>query len=103
MHRLGFALIVSSLALGVAHAQPKGDPAAGKRIAERWCAGCHIVSPQQRTGSADVLTFEAIAEKSGGDRDSLASFLTDPHPVMADIGLTRREVGDLVAYIDSLR
>ena len=39
-----------------------------------------------------------VAEISG-----LAAFMQAPHPPMPDMSLTRREVGDLVAYIDSLK
>ncbi|MBO0903383.1 c-type cytochrome [Jiella sonneratiae] len=102
MHGLRTALAFCLLAPGIVHAGPRGDPAEGRRLAERWCANCHIVSPEQRAGTADVLTFEAIARKTT-DFDALAAFLADPHPVMADIGLTQREIADLVAYIASLR
>ncbi|ORE90706.1 hypothetical protein [Aurantimonas sp. 22II-16-19i] len=66
-------------------------------------AACHVVSPQQTSASADVLTFRAIAEEAGSDLQPLEAILADPHPLMADPGLTRREIGDLVAYIASLR
>ncbi|MCQ0989352.1 c-type cytochrome [Jiella marina] len=103
MFRLGLALTVSLLAFGPAQGQPKGVPAEGKRIAERWCATCHIVSPEQESGNADVMTFMAIARKNADDLGSLATFLVDPHPVMADTSLTQREIADLVAYIGSLQ
>ncbi|MEX6508416.1 cytochrome c [Jiella sp. M17.18] len=103
MRRFSLAVLVGLLAIGAAQAQPKGDPAEGRRIAERWCAGCHVVSPNQTSASADVLTFKAIAKKAGDHPESLEAFLADPHPVMVDISLTQREIRDLVAYIASLR
>ncbi|GGD41324.1 c-type cytochrome [Aureimonas glaciei] len=98
-------LLMPVLALslaGAASAENWGDPASGRRIAERWCAACHIVSPEQTSGIADVRSFQAIAALTE-DPQSLATFLADPHPVMSNIQLTRREIGDLVAYIASLR
>lgn len=103
MNRIAVGLLCGLLVPGTVLAEPGGDAASGRRIAERWCAACHIVSPQQTSGSADVLTFRAIAERTGDDFGPLRAFLADPHPVMADPGLTRREIGDLVAYIASLR
>lgn len=100
---LGPIFLSALLTIGTAYAQMRGDPAAGRRIAERWCAACHIVSPTQTAGAADVLTFKAIADKSDDDFRSLAAFLANPHPVMADIGLTQRQIRDLVAYIATLR
>ena len=105
MDRIRLALIFILLALSAANAETKGDAATGRQIAERWCAACHIVSPEQTSGIADVLTFKAIAEKTGdhiGQRQ-LAAFLTDPHPVMPNYSLTNSEIRDLVAYISSLR
>lgn len=81
----------------------QGIPAEGRQIAERWCAGCHQVSDEQTTANADAPTFASIADKYP-DKDglgALAAFLSDPHPVMPDMSLTRREIGDLVAYIGS--
>ncbi|MCB8836427.1 c-type cytochrome [Aurantimonas sp. VKM B-3413] len=103
MQRSISALLAGFMFLAPANAQTALDAAAGRKIAERWCAGCHIVGPEQKTGTADVLTFMAIAKKTGNNVDSLAAFLANPHPVMADINLTQREIRELVAYIASLR
>ncbi|WP_224008204.1 hypothetical protein [Aureimonas sp. SA4125] len=45
----------------------------------------------------------SIAKRAGDNPGTLAGFLADPHPVMADMSLTRQEIDDLVAYIASLR
>src|SRR6266498_3066610 len=31
-----------------------GDAEVGEKIAQRWCAACHVVSPGQRQASADA-------------------------------------------------
>jgi hypothetical protein len=41
-------------------------------------------------------------EKRNPSTEKLSSFLTDPHPKMPDMSLTRAEIADLVAYIRSL-
>lgn len=79
--------------------QRKGDPAQGRIIAERWCAECHVVSSQQKTGKADVPAFSAIAGKGYKDAD-LQRFLMNPHPRMPDMQIGRNEAADLVAWID---
>lgn len=103
MNRSTLVLLLSLSLPGAAEAQSKGDATAGRAIAERWCAACHIVSPEQTSGSADVLTFMTIAKQAGNDLGPLRLFLADPHPVMPDMSLTRQEIRDLVAYIGSLR
>jgi mono/diheme cytochrome c family protein len=90
--------------LAVLAAFPAGavpaDPDHGKVIAKRWCAACHVVSAGQTEASADVPSFFFIARHKT-NRD-LTSFLTDPHPKMPDMSLSRQEIADLTAYIRSL-
>lgn len=76
------------------------DPAQGEQIARRWCATCHVVAADQKRASADVPSFFDIgARKTNGD---LTSFLTDPHPKMPNLNLSREQIADLTAYIRSL-
>ncbi|HUO55007.1 MAG TPA: c-type cytochrome [Rhodoblastus sp.] len=76
------------------------DAAHGGEIAKRWCAACHLVAANQKEASADVPSFfDIAARKTKGD---LTAFLTDPHPKMPDMSLTRQEIADLTAYIESL-
>jgi mono/diheme cytochrome c family protein len=76
------------------------DPDHGKVIAQRWCAACHVVTAGQKEASADVPSFFYVARHM--DKRDLTSFLTDPHPKMPDMSLTRQEIADLTGYIRSL-
>lgn len=93
------ALVVLPLVL------PRGafaaDGAKGAIIAKRWCAACHLVSPDQKLANPDVPGFAAIARKNPSAKQ-LKAFLADPHPKMPDMSLTRSEIDDIVAYIGSL-
>jgi mono/diheme cytochrome c family protein len=84
------------------NAQVHGDSATGKAVAERWCSSCHLVSMEQSAASADVPSFQSIAERYGSDISALEGFLADPHPPMPQLSLTRDEIRDLLAYIASL-
>lgn len=89
-----------ALALANPAAAAPADPAQGEIIARRWCAPCHIVAADQKQASADVPSFFDIAKrKTDGD---LTSFLTDPHPKMPNLSLSRQEIGDITAYVRSL-
>lgn len=77
------------------------DAAKGEIIVKRWCAACHLVSPEQTRAVADVPPFAAIARKKLPP-GQLKAFLADPHPKMPDMNLTRSEIEDIVAYIRSL-
>jgi mono/diheme cytochrome c family protein len=75
----------------------------GQAIAERWCSQCHIVSPGQTTPASDIVTFSEIAKRFADDQSALSALLSDAHPPMPDMSLTRQEIADLVAFIGSLR
>lgn len=80
----------------------KPNPANGRIIAQRWCAECHVVAPEQTRAKADVPTFAAIAVKGRMDEEALRRFLMNPHPVMPDMQIGRTEAADLAAYIETL-
>lgn len=103
-HRSILALVGPAVAAAIAAspAAAAGDAAHGKAIAERWCASCHLVAPDQARATTEAPTFAAIAERSQDEIDALAGFLADPHPPMPDLSLTRDEIRDLLAYIASL-
>ena len=75
------------------------DVAKGERLAKRWCAACHVVAADQKSGSTQVAPFSAIAKMPGFDAGKLALYLLTPHPKMPDMSLTRGEAADLAAYI----
>ena len=94
------ALILIMAAMPGANAA--GDAARGQALAEQWCTGCHIVSASQKSANADVPSFFDIAKRADGNLEPLAVFLADPHPPMPNLGLSRNEISDLLAYIGSL-
>ena len=77
------------------------DATNGQRIAERWCASCHVVKSGQAMASADVPPFTAVAAKYS-DVATLTAFLSAPYPRMPAMALSREEISDLVAYIRTL-
>jgi mono/diheme cytochrome c family protein len=82
----------------------RADSAAdGARLAQRWCATCHVVAATQ-TGTVlqGPPSFATVA-KGGLGADQLRAFLSHPHGAMPDLSLTRTEIDDLIAYIQSLR
>jgi mono/diheme cytochrome c family protein len=77
------------------------DIANGKQIAQRWCAACHVVAPEQTRGSTEVPSFAAVAVKYA-EAKKLANFLASPYPRMPNMALSQPEIADLVGYILSL-
>ena len=96
--------IVSGLVLlGVALSQAAfaADVANGEKLAKRWCAACHVVAADQKSGNTQVAPFSAIAKVPDFDAAKLALYLLTPHPKMPDMSLSRSEAADLAAYIVS--
>ena len=93
------SLIFAANGAGIAY----GDAGAGGQIAQRWCSSCHIIGENQ-TGSVPQgpPSFRTIA-KSGMTAEQLRAFLSHPHGAMPDLALSRTEIDDLTAYIQSLR
>ena len=83
----------------------KPNPANGQAIAERLCAGCHIVSDAQSSGGvvAGIPSFKAIANKEGQTGSAIVNMIMNPHGEMVDTRLTRNEIGDVLSYLESLR
>jgi mono/diheme cytochrome c family protein len=96
-----FVAMAILLFLVVPRCAAAADAEKGETIAKRWCAACHLVSAEQKQAVADVPSFAAVARMKL-PADSLKAFLSDPHPRMPNMNLTRSEIEDIVAYIQSL-
>lgn len=101
-------VLLSAIMLGPslrqADSQEKGDSIVGRQLAERWCSSCHVVGPGSEQGSSNgAPTFAAVARMKSTTPLSLQAFLLTPHARMPDLHLTRDEIGNLAAYILTLR
>jgi mono/diheme cytochrome c family protein len=95
------SIVAAALATTPAYA---ADANNGERLAQRWCAACHVVSATQRQTTTDQAPpFATIAKSPGFDAGKVALFLLDPHPKMPDMGLSRSAAADLAAYIATLK
>ncbi len=91
--------LLAALGLFAASPAAAADAYNGKRLAQRWCAACHVVTTAQRYSNADAPPFEEIAKRPGFTEDGLATFLLNPHAKMPDMNLTRFEIADIAAYV----
>jgi mono/diheme cytochrome c family protein len=74
------------------------DVDAGREIAQRRCASCHVIAPHQGNEVAIAPPFVTIARKNGFGVEMLAYSILEPHPRM-NLAITRREANDVAAYI----
>lgn len=85
---------------GTAFAQ---DAAAGRAVAQTWCASCHTVEARPATAVDQVPGFAVIANRPGVTADGLRTFLSMPHSRMPDLSLSRTDIDNAIAYLLSLR
>jgi mono/diheme cytochrome c family protein len=97
-----FATALGILAALVAGPVLAADASNGKRVAVRWCAACHVVTPDQRHAYADAPPFKEIANRPNFSESALVMFLLNPHAKMPNMSLTRIEANDIAAYIRTL-
>ena len=90
---------ICALAMAAAFSAHAADADNGGRIAERWCAQCHIVSSDQKSANIDVPSFDKIARSVEIDPRRIEAYLKVRHTQMPDMSLTRGEIDDLLAYI----
>jgi mono/diheme cytochrome c family protein len=98
-----FVLITAlmTFALPAMAADPAGNADAGRQLFTRSCTSCHAMnaSPTAADG-APPLSY--IAKDIKQRPAWIRGWLMDPHPPMPGIMLSRQQVNDLVAYLNSL-
>jgi len=95
------ALLVLACWIAPASAE---DPAAGRQIAKQVCSACHAIDYRmRRSPNPKAPTFATVARMSSTTETSLAVFLTTSHEPMPNFVLSRQEIGDITAYILSLK
>ena len=108
MIRLAVTASVVTFSAAMGPAQALDNVPNGKRLAIQWCASCHLVSPDQAKASVDAPPFMTIAKRTEEELVRLPLFLanpahTKPGTPMPNFNLSRQEIGDLAAYIRSLK
>lgn len=90
------------VAICPAQGQTVGDAARGDALANSWCTSCHIID-ERGTGTAidPAPSFPQIAKDAAKTRAYLLHWLSTSHPQMPNFNLGRREMEDLIAYIQS--
>jgi mono/diheme cytochrome c family protein len=90
-----------AIALPAASVLAAGDAAEGARIAQQWCASCHVIGKGTRGGDA-APPFVALANDPAKTESYLKTWISNPHPPMPNFNLSRRDIDDLTAYIGTL-
>jgi cytochrome c len=76
----------------------------GRELAVRLCSNCHLVDGSGTAATpVGIGTFRGIANRPGQTADRISNVLILPHMPMPDAQLTREEIRDILAYLETLR
>ncbi|HVZ69740.1 MAG TPA: c-type cytochrome [Rhizomicrobium sp.] len=96
------AFVAVALTFGSAPAVlAAGDSEAGAELASKSCSSCHAL-PAASAGADIAPPFANIARDRKGDRAWVRTWLMNPHPPMKGLNLTRSQIDDIIAYLESL-
>lgn len=100
----GFAAVWLTMSGQFAHAQSTArSAAAGQDLAQRFCAGCHVIVPSAKGGWTDAPGFVEIANRQDTTAAKLSGFIQKPHMHMLNTGRPLHEPDEISTYIMSLR
>jgi cytochrome c len=77
--------------------------AAGHRLADAWCKGCHAIGAATAGAAKAAPDFVAVANQPSTTELSLKVFLQTSHRSMPNLVIAPGQADDLVNYILSLK
>ncbi len=92
-----FASLFASAAMAA------GNSEAGHVLAQQWCASCHQVEPGAAVAKDVAPSFATLANEHGKDLNWARNYLLDPHLPMMGINLSRVQIDNVVAYMQTLQ
>jgi mono/diheme cytochrome c family protein len=93
-----------AVTVGGVQAQEMDSASQGLRLAHGQCAECHLVDKVPgRSPNTAAPTFEGIANVTGMTNAALTAALRTSHRTMPNVIIKGGDIGDLVAYILSLK
>ena len=96
-----FAATVLAISTAPASAAPAGSADAGRDLVMRSCISCHAPEgTRAATDGAPPLSF--VAKDNRKNPAWVRGWLMDPHPPMPGIMLSRKQIDDIIAYLNTL-
>ncbi|MFO1172819.1 MAG: cytochrome c [Hyphomicrobiaceae bacterium] len=108
VRRSGILAILATplLALAIpAFADETSDIAAGKKIAETYCAACHAVGTDGDSPREGAPRFRELGQRFPIENleESLAEGIMTGHPDMPQFEMTPEEIGVFLTYLNSIQ
>jgi len=92
---------LAAFAVPALAAAPPGNADAGRDLVMRSCISCHAPeATKSATDGAPPLSF--VAKDNKQNPAWIRGWLMDPHPPMPGIMLSRKQIDDIIAYLNTL-
>lgn len=99
-----FAVMLPAQPAALGQQMPNPSAKAGYDIAQRLCIACHVVGPDAPTPvPAGLATFRGIANHVGQTGQKILDALISPRHPMPDMQLSIEEIGNIIAFLETLR
>lgn len=85
----------------IAFSAMAGDATQGEKLVKQWCVTCHTDNEAGR-GTDAAPSLDSLAKENEHSPEWVNAWLLDPHPPMPNLGLTKKEIDDIQAYLRSL-
>lgn len=80
------------------------DASDGQSLARQWCSSCHTIGRETQQVVNGAPAFAFMARNAEYTPERLEGWLLMPrHPAMQGIDLSRTQIRQIRAYIDSLK
>ena len=103
---VGGMLFAGSMYLGPSVNVETGvDTAAGRKFAERKCAGCHAVGQTGQSPYVSAPPFRTFAKlwPLQNIEEALAEGIVMDHPAMPEFTLTPGQIANFIAYLETIQ
>jgi mono/diheme cytochrome c family protein len=98
---LFLAGVVATFALPALAAAPAGNADAGRDLVMRSCISCHA-QETSKAATDGAPPFSFVAKDNKQNPAWIRGWLMDPHPPMPGIMLSRKQIDDIIAYLNTL-
>ena len=103
VHKAAAALLLALLPLQISFARAQGESEAGRVLAQRLCAQCHMNEGQGEGASpAGIPGFAAVAGRPGQTAEGIERWLRSVPTSMPNHHLSQQEMSDLATFIMTL-
>src|SRR5215831_11267519 len=94
-------IVLAQTILLTSAATSASDAQAGRDIVMRSCVSCHATEGT-RTASDHAPPLSFLARANRERPASIRGWLMNPHPPMPNLMMSRKQIADVIAYLNSL-